>query len=259
LLSSGQHLRSNRIDLSQQRNRSASPLHRLQYEQSCLEHVHEDDSLRVEGRWNSSYGHLPRMGQDLRGSGSFCTYGRAKHIKHRSHHIQAGQSKQRSLLQLQIRTLRLLSTMSKNVVLTGGNRGIGLGLVHELLKNRQVANVFATTRSLSKSAELLSISDPRLVIVEMDADDDESISRAVQQAFKELLKAGARRAGYSQVVNISSQLGSVSLTWGSVPPRHFTAYNMSKAALNMYTKTIGTEWKADGIRATAICPGWVKT
>ncbi|GMR44638.1 hypothetical protein PMAYCL1PPCAC_14833, partial [Pristionchus mayeri] len=201
------------------------------------------------------------------------------------------------------------SAMSKNVVLTGGNRGIGLGLVKELLKNDQVAKVFATTRSPSKSPELLSITDPRLHVVEMDADSDESISRAVQQvaksvgssgidflinnagvllpidinapinrkeanknfevncvatmavtyAFKELLKAGAKRAGHSQVVNISSVLGSISLTWGSVPPRHFTAYNMSKAALNMYTKTIGTEWKADGIRATAICPGWVKT
>ncbi|GMR30632.1 hypothetical protein PMAYCL1PPCAC_00827 [Pristionchus mayeri] len=199
--------------------------------------------------------------------------------------------------------------MSKNVVVTGGNRGIGLGLVNELLKNDQVGKVFATTRSPSNSPDLLSITDARLVVVEMDADCDDSINRAVQQvtnsvgssgidflinnagvllpidinapinrkkanrnfevncvatmavtyAFKELLKAGARKAGHSQVVNISSALGSISLSWGSVPPRHFTAYNMSKAALNMYTKTIGTEWKADGIRATAICPGWVKT
>ncbi|GMR62530.1 hypothetical protein PMAYCL1PPCAC_32725, partial [Pristionchus mayeri] len=201
------------------------------------------------------------------------------------------------------------ATMSNNVVVTGANRGIGLGLVKELLKNEQVGKLFATTRNPSKSPELQAVSDPRLVIVEMDADSDASISKAVEQigkivgsggldilvnnagvlypvdinapinrkdanknfevncvatmavtyAFKELLKAGAKKAGHSQIVNISSILGSISLTWGSVPPRHFTAYNMSKAGVNMYTKTIGTEWKADGIRATAIHPGYVKT
>lgn len=199
--------------------------------------------------------------------------------------------------------------MVKNIVLTGANRGIGLGLVKELLKNDQVGKLFATTRSAAKSPELQSISDPRLVIVEMDADSDSSIFKAAEQigkvvgssgidflinnagvlfpvdinapinrkdaaknfdvncvatmavtyAFKELLKAGAKKNGHSQVVNISSVLGSISQTWGAVPPRHFTAYNMSKAGVNMYTKCISVDWKADGIRATAINPGWVKT
>lgn len=27
----------------------------------------------------------------------------------------------------------------------------------------------------------------------------------------------------------------------------------------MYTKTISMDWKADGIRATSVHPGWVKT
>ncbi|KAF8355134.1 hypothetical protein PRIPAC_96757, partial [Pristionchus pacificus] len=202
-----------------------------------------------------------------------------------------------------------VSTMVKNIVVTGANRGIGLGLIKELLKNDQIGKLFATTRNPSKSPELQSISDPRLVIVEMDADSDASIGKAVEQIgkvvgssgvdilinnagvlypvdinapinrkeasknfdvncvatmavtffFKELLKAGAKKAGHSQVVNISSVLGSISLTWGAVPPRHFTAYNMSKAGLNMYTKTLAMDWKADGIRVTAINPGWVKT
>ncbi|GMT06560.1 hypothetical protein PENTCL1PPCAC_28734, partial [Pristionchus entomophagus] len=199
--------------------------------------------------------------------------------------------------------------MAKNVAVTGANRGIGLGLVKELLKNEQVGKVFATTRNASKSPELQSISDPRLVIVEMDADSDASINKAIEQiakvvgpsgldflinnagvlypvdlnapinrkdanknfevncvatmavtyAFKNLLKAGAKKNGHSQIVNISSVLGSISQTWGAVPPRHFTGYNMSKAAVNMYTHTLATEWKGDGIRATAINPGWVKT
>ncbi|KAF8372661.1 hypothetical protein PRIPAC_79090 [Pristionchus pacificus] len=199
--------------------------------------------------------------------------------------------------------------MVKNIVLTGGNRGIGLGLVKELLKNDKVDKLFATTRDAAKSPELQSISDPRLVIVEMNADCDSSIAKAVEQigksvgasgvdilinnagvlyavdinapidrkgaaknfevncvatmavtfAFKDLLKAAAKASGSAQVVNISSELGSISLTWGPCAPRHFTAYSMSKAALNMYTKTISMDWKADGIRATSVHPGWVKT
>ncbi|GMR44640.1 hypothetical protein PMAYCL1PPCAC_14835, partial [Pristionchus mayeri] len=57
-------------------------------------------------------------------------------------------------------------------VLTGGNRGIGLGLVKELLKNDPVGKVFATTRNPSKSLDLNSITDPRHVVVEMDTESE---------------------------------------------------------------------------------------
>ncbi|GMS82171.1 hypothetical protein PENTCL1PPCAC_4346, partial [Pristionchus entomophagus] len=206
-------------------------------------------------------------------------------------------------------SFRSLSAMVKKVVITGGNRGIGLGLVVELLKNDQIGKVFATTRNASKSPELQSITDARLVIVEMDAGKDDSIEKAVDQisksvgtigvdilinnagvlhpvdinapidrkeaianfevncvatmavtlAFKDLLKAAAKANGSSQIVNISSELGSISRTWGPCPPRHFTAYSMSKAALNLYTKTLSMDWAPEGIRATSIHPGWVKT
>lgn len=71
--------------------------------------------------------------------------------------------------------------MSLTVVITGANRGIGLGLVGEILKNDEVGKVFATTRSFAKSADLAMISDPRLTIVEMDGDSDESVKRAATQ------------------------------------------------------------------------------
>ncbi|GMT35551.1 hypothetical protein PFISCL1PPCAC_26848, partial [Pristionchus fissidentatus] len=204
---------------------------------------------------------------------------------------------------------RKTEIMVKSIVLTGANRGIGLGLVKELLKNPEVGKIFATTRNPSKSPELQALSDPRVVIVEMDADSDSSIANAAAQVaktvgangidilinnagvlipvdinapinrkdakmnfdvncvstmavtlgFRDLLKAGAKKAGHSQIVNLSSILGSISQTWGAVAPRHFTAYNMSKAAANMFTKTLSMEWKADGIRATSIHPGWVQT
>ncbi|GMS92377.1 hypothetical protein PENTCL1PPCAC_14552, partial [Pristionchus entomophagus] len=183
--------------------------------------------------------------------------------------------------------------------ITGANRGLGLGLVVELLKNDQVGKVFATTRNAAKSPDLQSISDARLVIIEMDAVSDASIQKAVDLiaksvgasgvdilennagvlhpvhinapidrkeaiayfevncvatmavtlAFKDLLKAAARSNGSSQIVNMYSELGSISRTWGPCAPRHFTAYSMSKAALNLYMKTLSMDWEADGIRA----------
>lgn len=39
----------------------------------------------------------------------------------------------------------------------------------------------------------------------------------------------------------------------------FSAYNMSKAALIMLTKSQAAEWGRDNIRANVICPGFVKT
>ncbi|GMT06563.1 hypothetical protein PENTCL1PPCAC_28737, partial [Pristionchus entomophagus] len=181
--------------------------------------------------------------------------------------------------------------MSTTVVLTGANRGIGLGLAREILKNKSVGKLFATTRNPSKSQDLASITDPRLVIVAStvgasgvdllinnagvltSVDYSKPIKRedvahnlnvncistmVVTQAFRDLLKAGALKNGHSQIVNISSILGSIQLTSGSTP-RMFTAYSMSKAALNMFTKNVALDWKNDNIRCTSIHPGWVKT
>ncbi|GMT22713.1 hypothetical protein PFISCL1PPCAC_14010 [Pristionchus fissidentatus] len=197
--------------------------------------------------------------------------------------------------------------MTKSIVITGANRGIGLGLVFFFFFFRNCSRI--PSRNAPKSPELQALNDPRLVIVEMDATCDDSFTNAALQVaqtvgssgvdilisnagviipvnidapinrkeaiknfdvnciatmavtlgFKYLLKAAAKKAGHSQVVNMSSILGSVSQTWGAVAPRHFTVYSMSKAALNMYTKTLSMEWKADGIRATSIHPGWVQT
>ncbi|GMS92637.1 hypothetical protein PENTCL1PPCAC_14812, partial [Pristionchus entomophagus] len=80
--------------------------------------------------------------------------------------------------------------MSKSVVVTGANRGLGLGLVRELLKSKDVGKLFATTRNPNKSPDLTMISDPRLVIVEMDADSDDSIKKAVQQVAKHVGTSG---------------------------------------------------------------------
>ncbi|GMR47590.1 hypothetical protein PMAYCL1PPCAC_17785, partial [Pristionchus mayeri] len=55
-----------------------------------------------------------------------------------------------------------------HILVTGANRGIGLGLVKELLKHPEVKNVFATHRHWSDITELMEIKDPRLHVYELE-------------------------------------------------------------------------------------------
>lgn len=53
-----------------------------------------------------------------------------------------------------------------------------------MLKNNSVGKLFATTRTAAP--ELSGIADPRLVIVQMDADSDESVKSAAEKVnFKD--------------------------------------------------------------------------
>lgn len=73
----------------------------------------------------------------------------------------------------------------------------------------------------------------------------------VAQEFLELLKA----AKQSKVVSLTSGYGSISSnTWGE--PFHYSA---SKAALNMYMKSLSVSAKSMGVIAIVIDPGWVQT
>ncbi|KAL1598887.1 hypothetical protein SLS60_008030 [Paraconiothyrium brasiliense] len=65
-----------------------------------------------------------------------------------------------------------------------------------------------------------------------------------------------------KIINVSSELGSI--TGGSNPSHHayrnpFTAYRMSKAALNMLSATTYAHLKDQGVKVWSFCPGFVIT
>lgn len=64
-----------------------------------------------------------------------------------------------------------------------------------------------------------------------------------------------RKRGYGRVVNLSSELGS--LTHMNEGQR--LAYRMSKAALNAMTRVLAAEVAGSGVLINAMCPGWVHT
>jgi NAD(P)-dependent dehydrogenase (short-subunit alcohol dehydrogenase family) len=61
-----------------------------------------------------------------------------------------------------------------------------------------------------------------------------------------------RKRGGGVIVNVASEAGVV-----AVPGQ--AAYNLSKAALIMLTKSIAVDHARDGIRAVSICPGTTRT
>jgi NAD(P)-dependent dehydrogenase (short-subunit alcohol dehydrogenase family) len=73
----------------------------------------------------------------------------------------------------------------------------------------------------------------------------------VIRAFLPLLRESHR----PRIFNVSSGLGSISTRDDA---SHY-AYAVSKAALNMLTRSIALELMAEGITTVAISPGWVRT
>uniref|UniRef100_A0A1I7UAV8 C-factor n=1 Tax=Caenorhabditis tropicalis TaxID=1561998 RepID=A0A1I7UAV8_9PELO len=202
-----------------------------------------------------------------------------------------------------------------SVVVTGANRGIGLGLVQQLVKDKNIRHIFATARDVEKATDLKAIQDPRLHVLPLTVTCDKSIddfvskvtdivgsdglnllvnnagiavkyptkepNRAklteqldvnsisvvlVTQKFLPLLqKAASKQSGdqlsvsRAAVVTISSGLGSITENTTGSGPWAGLAYRMSKAAVNMFAKTLSIDLKDDHILAVNFCPGWVQT
>jgi NAD(P)-dependent dehydrogenase (short-subunit alcohol dehydrogenase family) len=81
---------------------------------------------------------------------------------------------------------------------------------------------------------------------------------AVTQAMLPLLQ----RAGKAQIINVSSELGSVSLhnnpNWKYAPVK-LLAYCASKAALNMFTVQLAYEFRDGNIAVNSVNPGYTAT
>ncbi|MGO8656350.1 SDR family NAD(P)-dependent oxidoreductase, partial [Rhizobium ruizarguesonis] len=66
--------------------------------------------------------------------------------------------------------------------------------------------------------------------------------------------APMRRQGGGVILNIGSMSGIVSNI-----PQNQVAYNTSKAAVHMMTKSLASEVAAENIRVNAIAPGYIET
>jgi NAD(P)-dependent dehydrogenase (short-subunit alcohol dehydrogenase family) len=185
----------------------------------------------------------------------------------------------------------------KTVLITGANKGIGYETARQLLLKDFF--VIITARNSDKGIEaaenLKKISD-RVIFIKMDVSSPESVKEAfleyrknfnsldvlinnagimndrsgienleleilqetlktntfgpllVTKTFLPLMGKGGR------IINISSELGSLN-SMGN----YYSAYSISKAALNAVTKQYAGLLASSGIAVNSVCPGWVKT
>ncbi len=74
----------------------------------------------------------------------------------------------------------------------------------------------------------------------------------IAQAFSELLRKGTQ----ARLINMTSDAGSIEMTQQSA---YHYSYKASKAALNMVTRCLATDFRADGVIVISIHPGWIQT
>ena len=195
-------------------------------------------------------------------------------------------------------TVLLVSSMScaqsetGTVLITGANRGIGLELARQYAADGW--QVIGTARR-PDAAEALRDLDVR--IVQLDVTDqhsveqmaaelgDQSIDLLINNAgilpmlrtiaeinfedfnrtlavntvgpvrVTQALLPNMRSGGHKKIINVTSNLGSITdNTYGG-----FYGYRESKAALNMFTRSIAAELRDEGFICIVMHPGWVQT
>jgi NAD(P)-dependent dehydrogenase (short-subunit alcohol dehydrogenase family) len=181
---------------------------------------------------------------------------------------------------------------TKTVLITGANRGLGL----EFAKQYSEAgwNVIATARRPESATDLKGL---KVRVAQLDVADPESIAslvRALNDTPIDLLINNAGifprvstlaetdfaaaietyevntigpmrvtralmpnlRAGRGKtIVSITSGLGSIQNNTSG----RFYGYRESKAALNMFTRSLASELRDDGFVCVVLSPGWVQT
>lgn len=184
------------------------------------------------------------------------------------------------------------ATPARTVLVTGANRGLGL----ELARQYAAAGwqVIGTARSPESATDLKALG---VRVLQLDVTDEASVAalaRELDETPLDLLinNAGVmdrngslgdadmadiarvidvnalgpmrvtrallpalRRGSGRQVVSITSGLGSIEgNTSGG-----FYGYRESKAALNMFTRSLAADLKPEGFTCIVISPGWVQT
>lgn len=178
--------------------------------------------------------------------------------------------------------------MTKNVLVTGANRGIGLELCRQLAARGE--QVTAVCRSSSEGLRDLEVR----VIEGVDVGSDESVDRLRNQLANESLDWLINNAGILSVESLDSldfeameqqfrinalgplrvtaalapnlsrgaKVGIITSRMGSIDDNtsgSYYGYRMSKAAVNMAGMSLARDLKESGVAVSLIHPGMVAT
>ena len=186
----------------------------------------------------------------------------------------------------------------KNIFITGGNRGIGKGLVEIFSENNKV---FFSARDKQKARSVIeSIGNENIDYVIMDVSDERNVQNGIE-ALKEktdsidilINNAGILIPGLKHKIDAvetddesilktfnintvgvlrvckavlpmmqpTSRIINISSGMGQMEgmATGSIAYRLSKSALNALTIVLSQELSSKDIKVNAICPGWVQT
>ena len=118
-------------------------------------------------------------------------------------------------------------------------------LINKTLNNFKGIDILVNSAGLFNGAPLHEISDSQ-----WDGMMDINIRSVFQLTRRVLPTMIAQKSG--SIVHISSILGLI-----AVP--QVVAYNVSKGALNQFSRSIAVEYGSYGIRSNSICPGLIET
>ena len=186
----------------------------------------------------------------------------------------------------------------KNIFITGGNRGIGKGIVEEFSKDN---NVIFSARNKEKAQLVIdTLGGKNIDYIIMDVGDSESVQKGIKNLKSRISSvdvlinnAGILIPGLKHKIDaVDTDDDSIMKTFnintvGSLrvckaviplmPPKSriinissgmgqmngmgtgSLAYRLSKSALNAMTIVLSQELMVKSIKVNAICPGWVQT
>ena len=186
----------------------------------------------------------------------------------------------------------------KNIFITGGNRGIGKGLV-EIFSEKH--KVFFSAREENKAKSVIeSIENENISYVIMDVADEQSVLKGIRSLKEKtdsidilINNAGILIPGLKHKIDaiktddesilktfnintvgvlrvckavlpimpVSSRIINISSGMGQMEgmATGSIAYRLSKSALNALTIVLSQELSDKDIKVNAICPGWVQT
>ena len=180
----------------------------------------------------------------------------------------------------------------RTVLITGANRGIGLELARQYAADGW--QVIGTARKPAKADDLRAL-DVR--ILQLDVTDSQSVDSLAADLAGEPVDLLINNAGIfprvrkltdvdfddiertfavntmgpmrvtrallpnltggdgKTIVHITSRLGSIASNSGG----GYYGYRESKAALNMFNRSLSAELRSDGVTCVVVHPGWVQT
>ena len=186
----------------------------------------------------------------------------------------------------------------KNIFITGGNRGIGKGLVEIFSENNKV---FFSARDKQKAKSVIeSIGNENIDYVIMDVADENSVLEGIESLKQKtdsidilINNAGILIPGLKHKIDAvetddesilktfnintvgvlrvckavlpmmqpTSRIINISSGMGQMEgmATGSIAYRLSKSALNALTIVLSQELSSKDIKVNAICPGWVQT